>query len=96
MKATVNFRLGAEFAIPGTDLQIRGGFAYLPSPYEFDSSPNDQKFITGGLGWIIQNSVKFDIGYAYGYWDTDHVVEFAKTTEKIKTHTIIATASYRF
>jgi len=96
MEATVNFRVGAEFAIPGTDLELRGGFAYLPSPYVFDSSPNDQKYITGGLGWTVENSVKFDIGYAYGFWETDHVVEYATTAEEIHTHTILATASYRF
>jgi long-subunit fatty acid transport protein len=96
MEPTVNLRVGAEFAIPGTDLEVRGGFAYLPSPYAFDSSPNDQKFITGGLGWVVQNSFKFDIGYAYGWWETDHVIEYAKTSESIKTHTITATASYRF
>lgn len=96
MEPTVNLRAGAEVGIPGTDIELRGGFAYLPSPYVFDSSPNDQKYITGGLGWIVQNSFKFDIGYAYGWWETDHVVEYATTTEEIKTHTIFATASYRF
>jgi hypothetical protein len=96
MEATVNLRVGAEFAIPGTDLELRGGFAYLPSPYVFDSSPNNQKYITGGLGWIVQNSLKFDLGYAYGWWETDHVVEYATTAEEIHTHTILATASYRF
>jgi long-subunit fatty acid transport protein len=96
MQPTVNLRTGAEFAIPGTDLEVRGGFAYLPSPYVFDASPKDQKYITGGLGWIVENSFKFDIGYAYGWWETDHVIEYATTAEKIQTHTILATVSYRF
>ena len=96
LKATVNLRAGAEFSIPGSDLQLRAGFAYLPSPYTFDSAPNAQKYITGGLGYIIEDALKFDIGYAYGFWDTDHITYWAKTTEKIKTHNVVATVSYRF
>ena len=107
-KSTVNFRLGTEFTVPNTDISLRAGFAYLPSPYSFDSSPNAQKYITGGLGWIIDNAIQFDIGYAYGFWNTDdavqHVITYSpqnlnvsvSTGEQIHTNTIIGTISYRF
>lgn len=94
--ATINLRGGAEFRVPKTDLQLRAGFAILPSPYSFDSAPNAQKYLTGGLGWIVENSVRFDLGYAYGFWNTDHVVEYAEPSEEIQTHNLIATVSYRF
>jgi long-subunit fatty acid transport protein len=95
-KATVNFRFGAEYAVPRTDLRLRAGFVYLPSPYTFDSSPNAQKYITGGLGWVIDNVLKFDFGYAYGFWNTNEIVEYAMPDEKIHTNTVIGTVSYMF
>ncbi len=96
MTETMNVRIGSELSLTENDLQLRAGFAYLPSPYRFDSAPNAKKFITGGLGWIVENSVKFDIGYAYGFWETDHIVNYADPSEKIHTHNLIATLSYRF
>jgi len=111
-KSTVNVRLGTEYAVPNTDLRLRAGFAYLPSPYIIDSSPNAQKFITGGLGWIIEDAVRIDLGYAYGFWNTDDGISHAITNyhnttsnvidvfvpieEKVHTNTIMGTVSYRF
>ena len=96
LTSTLNFRFGAELSIPRTDLQLRAGFAYIPSPYRSDKSPNNQKFITAGLGWIVEDAIRFDVGYAYGFWDTQHEVIYANPTEKITTHNVIATVSYRF
>jgi long-subunit fatty acid transport protein len=101
MEPTVNFRVGAEYEIPFTELMVRAGFAYLPSPYTFHSAENNQKYITGGLGWTIENSVRLDFGYAYGFWKASQKVIFdppyyANTVEKVKTHNLIATMVYRF
>jgi long-subunit fatty acid transport protein len=101
MKPTVNFRLGAECAIPETDLRLRAGFAYIPSPFTFQTTSNAQKYITCGLGWLIEDAIQLDFGYAYGFWETSHQVTYDPpyntiTKEKIKTHSIIATAAYRF
>jgi len=105
LKSTVNLRLGAEFAVPTTDISVRAGFAYLPSPFKFQSSTNAQKYITGGLGWKIEDAIRLDIGYAYGFWDTAHEVNYdpgytdnypATTSEKIRTHTVLASLMYRF
>jgi hypothetical protein len=95
-KPTVNIRLGVELSIPETDLKLRGGFAYLPSPYTFDSEPQAQKYITGGLGYIVEDAVAIDVGYAYGYWNTDHQIYYTTTSDKVTTHNLIATISYRF
>jgi long-subunit fatty acid transport protein len=98
---TVNFRVGAEYEIPLSDVAVRAGFAYLPSPYSFHTSDNAQKYITAGLGWTIENSVRLDFGYAYGFWNASQQVNFdppfyTDTNEKIKTHNLIATMVYRF
>jgi hypothetical protein len=98
-RATTNFRVGGEYEIPTLNgFRIRAGYAYLPSPYKNDISGANQKFITGGLGFIVENSVAFDIGYARGWWDTNHVQYDGApaTVEEIKTDTIIGTILYRF
>lgn len=101
MEPTVNFRVGAEYEIPFTDLAVRGGFAYLPSPYQIHNSENAQKYITGGLGWTIENSVRLDLGYGYGFWKASQQVNFdppyyVTTDETVNTHNLKMTMVYRF
>jgi hypothetical protein len=102
-RPTVNYRLGGEYEFSGVGFRLRGGFAYLPSPYNGDPSSFAQKYITGGLGFIIADAFSIDIGYAHGYWDTKHAQLWdingnptAETTEKISTDNLIGTISYRF
>jgi hypothetical protein len=98
-RATTNLRVGGEYEIPGTGgLRLRGGYAFLPSPYRNDISGADQKYITGGLGFIVDNTVALDFGYAHGSWSTSHAQYYSApaTSEDIKTNTIIGTILYRF
>ena len=106
MQSTLNARIGLEVAVPNTDMSLRGGFAYLPSPYQFDSSPNAQKYVTAGIGFNFDNSIALDLGYAHGFWETSHIVYSgvdknrqsfsAATSEQIRTNNFMATFAYRF
>lgn len=103
-QATANLRVGAEYeAVEGT-LQLRGGFAYLPSPYQGDPSSFARKYITAGIGFLAAKSVAVDVGYAYGFWN-DYLVNYdymvngrqtSRTDEDIHTNNLMATVSYRF
>jgi len=95
-RPTANLRVGAEYDLG--EVRVRGGYAYMPSPYRGDPSSFAQKYVTGGLGFIVQDNVAIDAGYAYGFWDTFHVNydRTSTTTEKIRTHNLIATVTYRF
>ncbi|MBI4546874.1 MAG: outer membrane protein transport protein [Ignavibacteriae bacterium] len=95
---TVNVRVGAEYGLHDAGVRLRGGFAYLPSPYEGDPSSFARKYITGGIGFIVENAIAVDAAYAHGFWDTFRVNynETSKTNERVKTNNIIATVSYRF
>lgn len=97
-RPTVNLRAGAEYEFSSTGLRLRGGYAYLPSPFRGDPASFAQKYITGGLGFIVQNSIALDFAYAYGSWNTFHVNydETSTTLEKIRTHSLMTTISYRF
>lgn len=97
-RATTNFRVGGEYEIPTTGIRLRAGYAYLPSPYQGDPSDYAQKYVTAGAGFIVQNSIAFDIGYAHGTYNTLHSNYDAtsQTSEKINTNTLVGTLSYRF
>ncbi len=97
-RPTLNLRAGGEYEIPGGDVKLRAGFMYLPSPYDGDPSDFAQKYITGGLGFMVDQSILVDVGYAYGMWDTFHQIYAGTYTsvEHIKTHNLVSTVSYRF
>jgi len=97
-RQTVNLRVGGEYEFPEIGLRLRAGYAFLPSPYDGDPSSFARKYITGGIGLIIDNSVAIDIGYAHGNWDTFIYNYDASSTvqESITTNDLIGTVSYRF
>jgi hypothetical protein len=68
LRAVVNFNAGLEYTIPDMGLRLRGGFIYQPSPYQGDPSQYDRKYITAGIGFLANNSVGIDVGYAHGWW----------------------------
>ena len=97
-RATTNLRAGAEYTIPATDLRLRGGFVYHPSPFDGDPSSFAQKYITGGIGFAVESSVFIDVAYAHGYWDTFHVNydPTSRTDESVTTNNVLFTITYRF
>jgi hypothetical protein len=97
-RPTVNIRIGGEVRIPRSDFFVRAGFVLLPSPYEGDPSEFDQKYYTGGVGFMVDNAVGVDLAYAHGSWDTYRQVYTGEFTdlEKITTHTFRGTVLYRF
>ncbi|MBI3189630.1 MAG: outer membrane protein transport protein, partial [Ignavibacteriales bacterium] len=102
---TVNLHGGLEFSVPETSLRLRGGVAYIPSPYKNDPTSFNQKFVTGGLGLLLADVIMFDVGFSHGFWETSHVNyqhddisgnPLSETKEKITTNNLMTTLSYRF
>ena len=65
-RPTVNLRGGVEYEFSDAGFRIRGGFAYLPSPYQGDPPSFAQKYVTAGLGFVVQENIAIDLGYAHG------------------------------
>lgn len=101
---TANIRLGAEYEAVEGLLQVRGGFDYLPSPYQGDPSSFARKYVTAGIGFIADNAFAIDLAYAHGYWETtrinyDYTIkgkQTSRTNEDISTNDLIGTVSFRF
>ncbi|HEX2985098.1 MAG TPA: outer membrane protein transport protein, partial [Ignavibacteriales bacterium] len=98
-RTVVNFNLGAEYAIPQIGMRLRGGFIYNPSPYEGDPSERDRKFVTGGIGLLLNESVALDAAYAHGWWKDigdNYGSDVSRTFQDISVNNLIFTFSYRF
>ncbi len=103
-RGTANWRLGAECDLNEISLRARGGFIYNTSPFNNDPSSFDQKFVTGGLGFLLSEAAMIDVAYAHGWWKTyrvnyDYVINNQQTSrvdEDIATNNIYLTFTLRF
>ena len=93
---TVNFNLGAEIKIPKLPVWGRVGTIYLQSPYLNDPSEFDKKYLTFGIGIILGNTFKVDLGYAYGWWKNysdNYGSNDSRTYQDINVHNIALSLS---
>jgi len=107
-RPTVNLKIGGEYEFTSIGLRIRAGYAYLPSAYSGDPSSLATKYITGGIGYVFDNSMAIDIGYAHGAVNTSQYYSdpwgayrwtydpSSIVDESITTNNLIGTVTYRF
>lgn len=100
-RSTLNYNLGAEYTIPEIDLRLRGGFMLKPSAYKADENTSDfdKKYITGGIGFLVDESFAFDVAYAYGWWKDlgdNYGTNVSRTYQDINTNNLVFTFSCRF
>lgn len=98
-RGVVNYNLGAEYTIPIVGVRVRGGFILNPSPFQGDPSSYDKKYITGGIGFLANETFAVDAAYVYGWWDTigdNYGSNVSRTYQNIKYHNLVFTFSYRF
>jgi long-subunit fatty acid transport protein len=102
-KPTTNLRGGGEITLWSLGIKLRGGIVVRPSPYVGDPASFNQKYYTGGVGFLLDEKVTLNLAYAFGTWKTfrDHYYisgfpSAAQTQERIKTSTANLTLSYRF
>jgi long-subunit fatty acid transport protein len=96
--ATTNLRGGVEYIIPTLDLALRAGYFIQPSAFRDDPSSYDRKYLTLGVGFRVQDMVRFDIAYARGNWDT-HRIHYSggpRIEESIAQNSLIFTIGYTF
>jgi long-subunit fatty acid transport protein len=70
-----------------------------PSGFKDDESDYDRKYLTAGLGYIIDGMIGVDLGYAYGWWKDfgdNYGTNLSRTFQDIKVHNFMLTTTYRF
>ncbi|MDP3684165.1 MAG: hypothetical protein Q8S01_09550, partial [Ignavibacteria bacterium] len=70
MRAVANINVGVEYTIPEVGIRVRGGFISQPSPYKGDPSDFGKKYLTGGVGFLADETFAIDVAYAHGWWKT--------------------------
>lgn len=95
-RPVINYNLGAEVRIPWTEIRGRAGLMYLPSPYENDPENFDRVYLTLGAGIFVNQSLKFDVAYSYGFWETygdNYSSNQSRVYQKINSHTVLITTT---
>jgi long-subunit fatty acid transport protein len=102
-RATTNLRGGAEVTFWDWGIVLRGGMAYLPSPYKDDPTSFDQKYITGGVGFELDRNTMLNVSGARGVWKSfrdnyyiDGLIQPSSTQENVTTTKVMVTLAYRF
>lgn len=96
-EGVLNWNFGAEVILPYPSMKIRGGFAYLPSPYVDDPAEFDRKYITAGIGFPLTKNFIIDLAYVKGWWQnfTDNYgVDVSRTYQDIDYNKFIMSISY--
>ncbi|NWF88547.1 MAG: outer membrane protein transport protein [Ignavibacteriaceae bacterium] len=97
--AVVNYNLGIEYTLPEIGLRLRGGFFVKPSAYKEDDQSFDKKYFTAGLGFLAEEAVSIDIGFAHGWWKDfgdNYGTNLSRTIQDISVNNLIVTTTFRF
>lgn len=97
-RGAFNYRAGAEYEIQPIGVRLRGGFMYNTSPYQSDPTTFDQKYITGGLGFLLGESTMVDLAFVHGWWNTYsyNYDPTSRVDEKLTTNNVLVTLTHRF
>lgn len=86
------YHLGAEYAIPKSDVTLRAGYYNDPLPIKTSMIKRDRDYLTIGAGFLVDNMFKIDFAFIHGLWKkTDE-----NLTEKIQTDRVFLSMAYRF
>lgn len=97
--SVININAGMEYTIPSFGLRVRGGFILQPSAYKNDPSDFDKKYFTAGIGFLTDQTIGIDIGYAHGWWKTfgdNYSSNVSRTYQDITTDRVMLGMTYRF
>ncbi len=99
LRSTLNYNLGAEYILTDTGLRLRGGYFIQQSPYKDDPTTFDKKFLTFGLGFLVDDNLSIDFAYMHGWWKDygdNYGTNLSRTYQEIKVNRFSASFSYRF
>lgn len=99
LRTVFNLNFGAEYTIPDAGIRLRAGYIIQPSPYKDDPSDFDRKYITGGIGLLIDQAASIDIAYAHGLWKNlgdNYGYKVSRTQQSLTADKLLLSFAYRF
>ena len=85
LTAIFNYNLGFEYTFPVIGLS--------------DPSEYDHQYVTGGIGFLADETIGLDLGVAHGWWKDfgdNYDTNVSRTNQDVSVNKIILTATYRF
>ncbi len=99
LTAVLNYNLGLEYTFPVIGLRLRAGYMGQPSPYRGDPKEYDHQYVTGGIGFLADETIGLDLGVAHGWWKDfgdNYGDNVSRTFQDVSVNKVILTATYRF
>lgn len=97
--SVVDYNVGIEYTVPELFIRVRAGFFTQGSPYEDDPAEFDKKYFTGGLGFLVDQTVSVDFAYAHGEWETygdNYGSNVSRVFQEVSADQFILGFGYRF
>lgn len=95
----LNYNVGLEYTIPNLGLRVRGGYFTQKSAYKNDPSDFNKNFLTGGAGFLVDETVSVDLTYLHGWWNDyteNYGFNLSRVKQKISVDKLMLSFSYRF
>lgn len=99
LRSVLNYNLGAEYTFPFIDMRLRAGYFIQKSAYKDDPTEYDRKFVTFGLGYLIDGELSFDVAYIHGWWKDfgdNYGFNQSRTYQDIQYNSAVFGVSFRF
>jgi long-subunit fatty acid transport protein len=99
LAAVFNYNFGFEYTFPRIGVRLRGGYMVQPSPYKGDPTEYDHKYVTGGMGFLVDETMGLDLAFAHGWWKDfgdNYDSDVSRTYQDVSVNKLILTATYRF
>lgn len=100
LRATIDYGVGLEAPLPMEEgIKLRIGYNTQQSPYKDDDAAFNKKYYTGGIGFVLDGSVSFDVTYSYGSWNNfsdNYGDNTSRVNQEIKQHNVFLGFAYRF
>jgi len=71
-RPVTEYHLGGEITLSALNTKLRGGYAYYPSPLHTARKEEDRKLYSGGLSYVIDENISFDVTYLRGSWKREN------------------------
>jgi len=99
LRSVLNYNVGAEYTFPFIDMRLRAGYFIQKSPYKDDPSEYDRKFVTFGVGYLLDGELSFDVAFIHGWWKDfgdNYGFNQSRTLQDITYNSALFGISFRF
>jgi long-subunit fatty acid transport protein len=90
----LRWHVGGEYLIPQIGTSLRIGYFQNPFPYESEWIKSDRDYLTGGVGFLIDQVMTVDLAWVYGSWEFNNFS--TDIASKYTTNQIFLTTAYHF